>query len=1269
MPPQRRQSLAPTSSYNGSRLVLGRKRAQSLVPREATRHLVPRKSILKSTHFTFTSNPQQNENDPPPVIENLGESMMENSGIQYTAEISDNTTRKSLGRRVSFAPLASFRVFETNDNTNSTNGPSSSPTPASPAESVSSPLPSQPLPPIQLSNENDYPGRRSNTGPIRRASTVSDYGERSMSLDMEQESDDISEPPTDPIFFHDAANGGSDYGPPSTDFEEDTEEEDDDDEEMEITEAIAMSIDRKRSLSIAQQHELARRSSLSSLASQRLSSIKFSPAATSRPADEEAEGNDAEEDVTTNTEATQESEAPMEFTIALGQPLKKPRPPSSAWLALKALVNGTSGDDNDNEDNGDEMELSNALSRLQQARSSIGSGGQTDGDVVNGALQDDSFTNTESSMDMSIDAGDRTINVTSLMGRVSNLEISGDESETNTRRILDEDFAGPLPNADTAPLNIYRKENVSGQAISSKPLRSSIFSAPVPSRAPTATASASENEMPIPQRSHSPGALKSSDPSRPPLALKSSLKSSVFSVPPTPSRIPVFVSPTKPKASAPLSPMKKRLAEAPDATSDAGHPSPAKKRHLENTSNANNSSEPPNPAPVPTTEETADAPLGAPSVPRESLGGIRRPSGYFAQRRSLTPGMENAPNAPRSPSPAANGLHALTDSSRPKNASAPSTFLSSASQDENTNLNANLRPVDADEYKNAAFSAASTPPIVTATADHAQENGVQNDAMEVQDEKQSLAMQRKSLVSSDMPPPDDEYDDVPPISIQEFFLMTGIKFHDYTIPRRSTIHPSQLQGNRRDSSVPSSMADYLMATVVHVPQLELYRLITRDLQTFIDNSMKIYHDAEEEVAKLTPILFREFAQSNEEGREELMHQLKLIKANRLIAAKERWYDVRSRWIQGLLETVDRGFVELEKDRDTLTSIIDKAQALLPALRHQHAQAQAQLERERIDIEEVENSDPAYLEELKITIEEQNQLLEVYKTDVADGTAKIERLEGKLAELEAQRLENVQAIETAERRIVLNKTSTRAEVFRLKGMHVLVFIYYRLVSDLQFFSFLDELEWLQALHSWRLAKVSQQLIELVFEEQFFVSIPCMKFRPVTPKITIKRIHQANDSKRSKRIDLHPLFSELVVRQAEVFARSLSAISLKRVLEALSDFWTSCALIRTQFVFLGIKYPLQLELVETDGSTNLRVVASILFSKRATKVLVAFVFTPEVLAGWPFVIRKLQCEVKTVYGTIDPEEIRSAIMERLSESSIEDNHACLLDSCVEAASRFE
>lgn len=68
---------------------------------------------------------------------------------------------------------------------------------------------------------------------------------------------------------------------------------------------------------------------------------------------------------------------------------------------------------------------------------------------------------------------------------------------------------------------------------------------------------------------------------------------------------------------------------------------------------------------------------------------------------------------------------------------------------------------------------------------------------------------------------------------------------------------------------------------------------------------------------------------------------------------------------------------LPQDRDILTNIIEKAQSLLPALRHQYAQAQAQLERERIDIDEIENSDPSYVEELKITIEEQKYVPSFY----------------------------------------------------------------------------------------------------------------------------------------------------------------------------------------------------------------------------------------------------------------------------------------------------
>jgi hypothetical protein len=60
------------------------------------------------------------------------------------------------------------------------------------------------------------------------------------------------------------------------------------------------------------------------------------------------------------------------------------------------------------------------------------------------------------------------------------------------------------------------------------------------------------------------------------------------------------------------------------------------------------------------------------------------------------------------------------------------------------------------------------------------------------------------------------------------------------------------------------------------------------------------------------------------------------------------------------------------------------------------------------------------------------LLEAYRTDVAEGKSKLERLSEKMAEMDEQMKENEQAIEDAQRKIQLHKNSTRASVFRLKG---------------------------------------------------------------------------------------------------------------------------------------------------------------------------------------------------------------------------------------------
>ncbi|THH12139.1 hypothetical protein EW145_g162 [Phellinidium pouzarii] len=1288
MPPQRRQSFAPSATTSKSRQGLGRKRAQSLVPGDS-RRLAPRKSILKSTAFTFSVLPDQEQQAQQDALQRQQSSQkiafaemvnndddddddIEGEGIDegndYRAEMSGNTSRKSLGRRVSFAPFAQYRVFDTSDqNTNSSGAPSSSPTSVSPFEpgSEPSPPPSSPYVP-RLSNENDYPGRRMSVASARRISTVSGYGETSMSLD---DDDDISEPPTDPVFFPASEGYGKNASvSPEGEFDED-EDEDDDDDDMEITEAIALHINRKRSLSIAQQHAMARRSSL---LPRRHSSVKFfdPPPRQSDGEFEETEGmgDDDDDDATTASQMIQESDAPMEFTIPLEKPLKKPRPPSDAWLALQAATHSqVEGDDDD----GEEMELTHAISRLRNARASFEFGGQRragdDDGSDNAGFEEASFTSTDDSMDANVDMGDRTLNFTSLLGGVRNLEISGDDSEGATGGT---NFARELPPAvSTAPLSIQRKETVPTQVAPTK-VPSSVFSAPVPLILAASSTQASEESRSPPTITKEPEMVQPTSQLRPPAP-------SVFAAPVPPSRVPVPSSPSKPMTNSTVaSPAKKRPAASQNMFSDIPQPSPAKKRALEGSfvaplsqSQVLNRQIPDTSMAVPPSGDLIGTSSTSISSAKTSLG-MRRPSGYFAQRRSLAPGTvtplptssianNDAQLDPSSGTSGAGLSRASPRKSQMRRASVAVAPAKGKVQDENV-LTLKSLPRIPSVFMSKATSALApeNPPVTVPAVVVTSEENPERDASELvtmdTDDQDQTARWRANIVSEALPHEAEyEFDDgLPSISIEEFFMMTRVKFMDeLTIPRRSTIHPSQMRGNRRDSTILPSMAEYVTAMTVDIPQLQLYSWVAKDLQTWIDNSKKIYREAEDEVAKVTPSLFREFSQANEEGRAELLHQLKLIKANKHNAAKEKWYEWKYQWIENLHENANKGFAELEQDRAALSDIISQAQDILPTLRQQHAQILSELEKERIEIEEVEQSDPGYLEELKVTIAEQNQLLEVYRTDFTEGNAKLERLDEKLSELEAQKQENIQAIDDAERKISLNKNST---------------------TNLQRY-LTDELESLQVLHSWRIAKVAQQSLELVFDEQFLVSVPCMKFRPISTEISISRINNGEGLNHvRRRPDPFSLISDLVIRRAEMFVRGVSTNSVKTVVETLSDFWTSCTQIRTQLRFLAIKYPLSLSSLSSqqgDEFSGFKAVVSVLLHKQKTKALVAFLFSDEVLGCWPFAIQKLQCEVKIAYGKVDPEEVRGAVMERLSEATVEDNHACLLDACVEAASRYD
>jgi kinetochore protein Spc7/SPC105 len=104
--------------------------------------------------------------------------------------------------------------------------------------------------------------------------------------------------------------------------------------------------------------------------------------------------------------------------------------------------------------------------------------------------------------------------------------------------------------------------------------------------------------------------------------------------------------------------------------------------------------------------------------------------------------------------------------------------------------------------------------------------------------------------------------------------MTDIRFMDeITAPRRS-IHPSSRTSAREPSLIP--LAEYVVAVDVDTPQLELYTHVSKDLQAWIEKSKQDYRQAEDEASKVTPELFEEFREADEESQKELLVCLSLV---------------------------------------------------------------------------------------------------------------------------------------------------------------------------------------------------------------------------------------------------------------------------------------------------------------------------------------------------------------------------------------------------------
>jgi kinetochore protein Spc7/SPC105 len=545
----------------------------------------------------------------------------------FHEKIHDNTTMKSFGvRRVSFADHAQVRFIEGRDKnkTNSTGPSQSSPVAESPTEQ---------RPPV-VTDENAYPGA---TPKARRRSSIRHSLAGSEGEDMDLTSIDPS------AFLHVAGSALMDEELGDDEYSDD----------MDVTEVVQGHFIRKRSLSICPRRPLTQISQ------------------TAEQDQGHAEGQEGQsftsDDSHTGSESSDNSDKAetMEFTIPLNKSLRSPAEHDEVWLALRKETHSGNtpiepepfSDDIDHADVDDGMDLDHAVQRLMRARDSLPSAQPI---LNNGDAQfeyshpDDSVSSIEDSLRDEAGSGDQTINVSKVFGRASLAdqgnarmsmgyqELTMDESEIYGAIVppvqSTPQQSKALPQShESAPTNTGPKLTVF------QPPPSNLAHSPAP---PTSGLLQHHPAVPIPF-SFTPrpsGSSKSRDPTTAPPSPSKTKTKPTFSAafaPPV-----VCLSPMKGSSVAVASP-NKRYRPHEESGIDVDKPSPAKRPAVatkwpftvpqEKDTTAAASSLKPKPL-SPSKKAPFQGPTGNASGQRPSSS-LRRPSGYFARRKSLGTGL------------------------------------------------------------------------------------------------------------------------------------------------------------------------------------------------------------------------------------------------------------------------------------------------------------------------------------------------------------------------------------------------------------------------------------------------------------------------------------------------------------------------------------------------------------------------------------------------------------------------------------------------------
>ncbi|KAJ4485552.1 Spc7 kinetochore protein-domain-containing protein [Lentinula aciculospora] len=1183
----------------------------------------------------------------------------------YQVPIHDNHARKSLGRRVSFREKVHVRYFE-GDNTGSS--AASQESPRSSGEAPSSDNEPIPAPAPIFNDENAYPGAHRRRSSIRKSIAASE--------DMDMTSASVGA-----FILNEMDNSAL--------LDEDMDM-DDANSDMDVTLSFGGKLRRRSSV-------VPSRAPLSQISS--------------NPAEAQEESFTSEQSYTSDGNRSE----PMEVTVPLSQSLR-PANQNEVWLALvKATHSGNAS--MAASDDMDDADVEAMIARDADRRYTFNFN-----DVSNESISEASFGNAE-------DEGNQTINLSKVMGRASlgggliarpSVASSMDESEvygsivphaTSTPRPSLAPHTTSTPSSSLAPQTRPSPDQPLDETLPTPFPKGEVPAPPTPLGVFSAPPAKTQSSVPPPTAIKPPSAtsprkLPVSTPKSP---TKSASKqfSAAFAPPvarPTPKK---STGQSVPELSQSVAKKRERTISTPSsADAEPGVPNPAKRQAMEEKWTAKVApaaptamTQPPpavaeKPKPLSLTKRAPfqTAPIPASSQPASAN---RRPSGYFARRKSLGAGLANASLAsPREPEEVDDSARSspkktatlgnrrasvnsgpsdawtrfdktsVVSFAGPKGKGKAAPMVEQEREDEE--LPSPTSPPEEVQRNNSGQSAPSqfSSPHVASSESTSMEPGPSApkipvidlstifEATDIVDDDQEEETETNSgPTGMDMAAteqwrhaiPEDGYeaDEFPPISIEQFLEMTGIKFMDLSAPRRST-YATQIPSRQPRNPSEISLAEYAVAMAIDVPQLVLYSRVARDLEGWIEQSKLEFQQAEEEASKVTPLLFAEYARADQEGQADLARQLKLIRTNVRLQARSDWYGWKLQWLDSLKYSAQGAFTNLQNDGKALETLKVKADELVPELEREYDEIMRVLEAEQQEVAEIEQCDQDYLNELKTSIAEQNVEVESLKAEVKEAKDQLQWSEERLRSVNLQKQEATSAIAEADRLLHIQTNSTGVEVIRLR-------------NDLQAF---------EDLHMFHISKVRPDLFQYTYASAYQVLIPCQDYLPLVESVDILKLPEI----RARHKDEFPWLSNFLLSAAKKYVRDSKASSIRHIIQHLADFWSSTTQLRAQIRQLSIKYPVEIEPRETPGNpfSKFSAKALVIFPAKKAKAYISFVFDQDTFSRWPASVGSLQWEVRMGYGQIDASEqaILETITQRISQVTPSENYACLIDACIEA-----